>query len=68
MNSPRVGWSLPVVIAAVGLVLSACVVYEPAPYPRYAPAPRYYSPGPSFGFEFGDDWHGEHRRGWGHRD
>jgi hypothetical protein len=63
MNSRKVGWLPPVVIAAVGLVLSACVVYEPAPYSRYASPPSYYyAPGPSFGFDFGGEGRGEHRR------
>lgn len=47
-----------VVAAGLGASLSACAVYEPAPYPAapttYYPAPSYYAPPPSFSFSYSD--------------
>lgn len=50
VNTRLARWLL---LGCVGLVLSACAVYEPAPYAAsapayYYPAPAYYYPAPGY--------------------
>ncbi len=65
MKSVKTGIATIVLLASVGLALSGCVVYDPAPYPVAQPA--YYYPAPAYGYGYGyAPSVGVTLGGWGH--